>query len=448
MGIEIILYKLGALTKRESVVRYFKNTSWLFLDKILKIISGLFIGVWLARYLGPEQFGTYNYVQSFFGLVAAFASLGLDRIIVKALVDKEFERSTVLGTAFLLRFAAASVVFFLLLISPYFTNNTSTENHFIIVLAACSLFGTIYVVDFHFQSLVLSRFSVIASIIVLSISSVLKITMIITGQPLSYFVYLLLYDAIAMAILLTVFYIQHSGSLFKWNFNYELMLSMLKQGWPLLLTNALVLFQMKIDQVMLRNMLNVEAVGQYAAAVKISEASYFLPMIIVSSLWPAIITSKQLGEKIYLARIQKLYDLMSVMALSIALVLSVSAEFLVVFLFGDSYKEAIIILQIHVWAAVFTYLGIVSGAYLVNEKMTRKNFYRALLGLLTNITLNYILIPMYGGQGAAIATFGSFMVTYYLYDALDRDMRRHFFMKSKSFFPVHFLRKEWGKADK
>jgi len=437
-----MLRKLSSLTKNESVVKYFKNTSWLFLEKILRMISGLFIGVWLARYLGPEQFGTFNYVQSFVGLVAIFASLGLDRIVVKALVDKEFDRYIVLGTAFLSKFGAASVVFFLLLISPDFTNNTSTENHFIVVLAACSLFGAINVVDFHFQSLVLSRISVIANIIVLSISSVLKIIMIITSQPLSYFVYLLLFDAVVLALLFIVFYVRHSGSVFKWHFNHELMLMMLKQSWPLILTYALVALQMKIDQVMLRNMLNVEAVGQYAAAAKLSEASYFLPIIIVSSLWPAIIKSKQLGEKIYLARIQKLYDLMSVMALSIALVLSVSAEFLVVLLLGDSYKEAIMILQIHVWGAVFAYLGLVSGAYLINEKMTQKNFYRALLGLLANITLNYILIPIFGGQGAAMATFGSLMVTYYLYDALDRDLRGHFFMKSKSFFPVHLLRKE------
>ena len=441
LGLDKMLRKLRLLPKNESVVKYFKNTSWLFLEKILRIISGLFIGVWLARYLGPEQFGTFSYVQSFVGLVAVFASLGLERIVVKALVDKEFDRNIVLGTAFLMKFAAASAVFFILLISPYFTNNTSTENHFIIVLAACSLFGAVNVIDLYFQSLVLSRISVIANIIVLSISSVLKIIMIITIQPLSYFVYLLLFDAIFLASLFVAFYVRHSGSVFKWLFNHELMLAMLKQGWPLIFTSALVMLQMKIDQVMLRNMLNIEAVGQYAAAVRLSEASYFLPIIIVGSIWPAIIKSKQLGEKIYLARIQKLYDLMSVMALSIAMVLSFSAEFLVVLLLGDSYREAIIILQIHVWAGVFVYLGVASGAYLINEKMTRKNLYRAMLGFIANITLNYFLIPSLGGQGAAIATFLSLMVTNYLYDALDNDLRKQFIMKSKSFLPVHLFGK-------
>lgn len=437
-----MLHKLSSFVKNKSVVKYLINTSWLFFDRTLRLISGLFIGAWVARYLGPEQFGTFSYVQSFVGLVAIFAALGLDRIIVKALVDKEFDSNAVLGTAFFLKLGAGIVVFFLLLLSPYVTNNTSTENHFIIVLAACSLFGAINVVDFYFQSLVLSRISVIANVIVLSISSVMKILMIITSQPLSYFVYLLLFDAVVLALLFIVFYVRHSGTVFKWYFNPEVMVAMLKQSWPLILTGAMIVLHMKIDQVMLRHMLSVEAVGQYAAAVKFSAASYFLPMIIVSSLWPAIIKSKQLGEKIYLARIQKLYDLMSMMALSVALVLSVSAEFLVLLLLGDSYREAILILQIHVWAAIFAYLSVVSGAYLINEKMTRKNLYRALSGLLANITFNYILIPMFGGQGAAIATCGSFMVAYYLYDLFDKDLRRHFFMKSKSFFPIHLFRKE------
>ena len=220
------------------------------------------------------------------------------------------------------------------------------------------------------------------------------------------------------------------------------MLDLLKQGWPLIFTSALVMMQMKIDQVMLRQILNSESVGQYAAAAKLSEASYFLPMIIVSSLWPAIIKSKQMGEDIYLARLQKLYDLMSIMALSIAVVLSLFAEFFIILLFGENYAEAAPILQIHAWAAVFAYIGVVSGCYLINEGMTRKNVYRALLGLAANVMLNYFLIPVYGGKGAAIATLVSLMVTNYLYDAFDKDLRGQFVMKTKSFFPIHLLKYE------
>ena len=84
-------------------MKYFKNTSWLFGEKILRMVVGLFVGVWVARYLGPEQFGLFSYAQSFVGLFTAIAGLGLDSIIVRELVKDESKRDALLGTAFRLK---------------------------------------------------------------------------------------------------------------------------------------------------------------------------------------------------------------------------------------------------------------------------------------------------------------------------------------------------------
>lgn len=70
-------------------MKYFKNTSWLFGEKILRMAVGLFVGVWLARYLGPEQFGLFSYAQSFVGLFIAIATFGLDGIVVRETVKDE-----------------------------------------------------------------------------------------------------------------------------------------------------------------------------------------------------------------------------------------------------------------------------------------------------------------------------------------------------------------------
>ena len=73
-------------------MKYFKNTSWLFAEKIIRMMVGLFIGIWVARYLGPEQFGLFSYAVSFVGLFTAISTLGLDTIVVRELVKNESNR--------------------------------------------------------------------------------------------------------------------------------------------------------------------------------------------------------------------------------------------------------------------------------------------------------------------------------------------------------------------
>lgn len=90
--IEKINHRFQDLIIHRGFRRYFANTSWLFAEKILRMVVGLFVGVWVARYLGPERFGLLSYAQSFVGLFSAFATLGLDEIVVRELVKDESKR--------------------------------------------------------------------------------------------------------------------------------------------------------------------------------------------------------------------------------------------------------------------------------------------------------------------------------------------------------------------
>ena len=94
--------------------RYFANTAWLFAEKILRMVVGLFVGVWVARYLGPAKFGLLSYAQSFVALFGAIATLGLDGIVVRELVKDESKRDVLLGTSFVLKLIGAFLVFLVL----------------------------------------------------------------------------------------------------------------------------------------------------------------------------------------------------------------------------------------------------------------------------------------------------------------------------------------------
>jgi O-antigen/teichoic acid export membrane protein len=62
------------LTHRPNLVKILDNIGWLFLDKVLRVGVGLLVGVWIARYLGPEQFGLLNFAFAVIGLFSVAAS--------------------------------------------------------------------------------------------------------------------------------------------------------------------------------------------------------------------------------------------------------------------------------------------------------------------------------------------------------------------------------------
>ena len=136
------------------------------------MLVGLFVGIWIARYLEPEQFGLFSYAQSFVGLFTAFATLGLDGIVVRELVKGESRRDILLGTVFWLKLIGAFLVLIFLAIAVNFTSNDHYTNKFIFIIASATIFQSFNVVDFYFQSKVLSKYVVFANIISLLFTSI------------------------------------------------------------------------------------------------------------------------------------------------------------------------------------------------------------------------------------------------------------------------------------
>ena len=452
-----MIEKLQSLKNHQGFMKYFINTSWLFGEKILRMVVGLFVGIWVARYLGPEQFGLFSYAQSFVGLFTAIATLGLDGIVVRELVKDDTRRDELIGTAFWLKVLGALGVLIVLAIAVNFTSNDTYTNTLIFIIASATIFQSFNVVDMYFQSKVLSKYIVYANVISLFISSIVKIAFILNEAPLIAFAWVILFDSFILASGFIYFYLKnrcHSEQLehhsvldtessFAWGFNKSTALSLLKDSWPLILSGIVISIYMKIDQVMIKEMMSAEAVGQYAAAVQISEAWYFIPMVIASSLFPAIINAKKQSEELYYARLQKLYDLMVWIAIAIALPMTFLSDWVVHFLYGEQYNQAGSVLMIHIWAGVFVFLGVVSGKWFVAENLQMLSFWRTFNGMIINIILNIFLIPKYGIQGAAIATLVAQIMAAYLFDVFNYKTRNMFYMKTKSFLMMNLIKKEF-----
>ncbi len=431
-----MINKLKSLKNHQGFMKYFKNTSWLFMEKILRMTVGLFVGVWVARYLGPEQFGLLSYAQSFVGLFAIIATLGLNSIIVRELVNNPKNKDVLIGTAFFMMLGAAFFVLLLLVIAVNFTSNDTFTNILIFIIASATIFQSFNVIDFYFQSKVLSKNIVYSNMFSLFTSSILKITLILNEASLIYFAILVVFDSIVLAIGFIYFYKIHKQNLKSWKFDKTIAKELLKDSSPLIIAGVINSIYMKIDQVMIKEILGVAEVGYYAAAVRLSEAWFAIGVIICNSLFPAIVNAKKISKELYYKRMHNLFFFLVVIAYSLSIVVYFLSDWIILSLYGKEYMKASSVLAIHIFSAIFVYLGVSSGRWLIAENKTMVNFYRNLFGMIMNLALNIILIPKYGIVGAAYASLVSYVMAFYLYDAFSSFTRKIFILKTKSLFII------------
>jgi O-antigen/teichoic acid export membrane protein len=285
----------------------------------------------------------------------------------------------------------------------------------------------------YFQSKVMSKYVVYANIISLFISSLVKITFIFMNAPLVAFAWVVLFDSFVLTSGFVYFFFKHSKfNIYNLTFKSETAISLLKDSWLMAIAGAAILIYMKIDQVMIKEMMNSEAVGQYAAAVRISELWYFIPMIIVSSLFPTLVNAKKQSEELYYARLQKLYDLMVWMAIAIAVPMTFLSDLVVNLLYGSQYNQGGSILMIHIWAGLFVFLSVANDKWFYIENKSFLLTKKVIIGVISNVMLNIILIPLYGIKGAAIATIISYTISVLLSDLFFKNMNQLFWMKIKA----------------
>ena len=429
------------LIKHDGFIKYFKNTSWVFLEKVLRIFVGIFVTVWVARYLGPQQFGILSYAIALVGIFSSISTLGLDSIVVRELVKNEIEHYEIIGTTFFLKLLGAVVVIVILYIITNVLPNDEHTNVLIFIIASSTIFHSFNVIDFYFQSKVLSKYVVYANIISFSICSFIKIFLILNNASLTAFAWVILLESIILAIGLLYFFIKLNPNKIFSSVKFKIKVSktLLSDSWPLILSGLVISVYMKIDQVMINQLLGNEAVGQYSAAVRLSEAWYFVPVVIAGSLFPAIINARKVSHHLYYSRLQKLFNFMVWVAISIALLVTFFSSTIVDILYGYQYFETARVLTIHIWASVFVFLGVASGKWFVIENYKLLYFFRTFYGMLFNIILNLIFIPRYGIEGAAWATLIGQSIAAYFSDLLNAETRSIFKMKTKTLLIWRFF---------
>jgi O-antigen/teichoic acid export membrane protein len=381
------------------------NTGWLFAEKMVRMGVGLFVGVWMARFLGPGQFGYLSYALAFVSLFSAIAGLGLDGIVVRELVRDPSGKDEILGTAFVLKFLTGVLTFLTVLAAIRLLRPDDSLTFWLVgITAGGMIFNAFDTIDFWYQSQVQSKYTVVAKSSAFLLISAVKVFLILAEAPLIAFAAAGFAEIVIGSLGMVTTYRVCGRHIRSWRSNVAVARRLLKDSWPLILSGIAIMIYMRIDQVMIGEMVGSKEVGIYSVAVQLVEAWYFLPGIIVSSVFPSIVEAKEMGETIFYERLQKLYNFMAFIAYVIVIPVTILAGWVIKTLYGAAYAKAGPMLAVLIWSILFTNLGMARSTFLTTMNWTRIHFLTVGLGCVINVLLNYILIPAYGGMGAVIAS--------------------------------------------
>jgi len=390
---------------RQQLQQAIGNTGWLFAGKIVRMGVNLVIGVWLARYLGPEKLGILSYATAFVALFSPLTSLGLEDIAARDLVRNPEYKDETLGTAFILKLLGGSVLFVVAICTIFFLRRGDSHLHWLVgIIAAGSIFQAFNIIECWFNSQVNAKYVVLAKSAAFFLCSVIKIVLLIKGASLIAFAWVITFEVAVGSLGLVVAYKSKIGPLGNWQGTLKRSRNLLKDSWPLFFSFIAIVIYQQIDQIMIGEMVGNKEVGIYSVAVRLAQVWTFIPLAVFWTAYPSIIKAKAISDEQFYLLLQKFYNLMVLLAYAVAIPVSFIAQWLVVALYGEAYARAGMMLIVLTWASLFMSMEYARSAFLNTMNLNRIYLIAVVTGSILNVILNYILIPRYGGMGAAIAS--------------------------------------------
>ena len=402
--------------------RVIANMSWLMGGKIVNMILSFFVSLATARYLGPSNFGSINYVAAYVSFFSSIASLGLSVIVIKEVSSGEEDDNKVIWTGILMRFLTAvastiAVVAFFAIAKrndPLLVPIAALES--IAILA--SAFDTFM---YWFQGKLLGKYVSIAGVIAYLAMSLYRLYLLANGADILWFAFATSVDTLVLALVLFIFYVKENG--FRPVISLPLGKKLLKQSYHYLISGLIAILYSKIDQIMLGDMLDKASVGLYSAALTIAGLWGMIPSAFIQSVSPILYKNAQTDRGMFLKRLKQYYAGIWFLNVCWSLAISLFSYWVVLLLYGAENRGARKALIIVVWYSGISSLGSLTQVYLATENKNKYINYFALAGLVTDVALNALLIPHFGITGAAVATLATYCVIHIVMPLVIKDTR-------------------------
>lgn len=397
--------KLSFLHNREA-----KNAGWLIAGKIIQMVLSLLVGVWTARYLGPGEYGTINYANSYVSFFMAFCTLGINAVIVKEFADKSEKTGETLGTAITMRIVSSFLS--ALLIVGIVAIVDFNEPMTIIVAALCSLSLVFHALDtfnYWFQYHYKSSITAIATLVAYVATAAYRIVLLATGQSIFWFAMAMSVDYMVLGLVLYFAYKRENGP--KLSFSWSTGKKILKKSYHYILSGMMVAIYLQTDKMMLKQMLGETSVGYYTVGTTVCGLWSFVLAAIIDAVYPTIIRLHKQSKEAFEKKNRQLYAIVFYLSVAVSIGFLLLGDYFILFMYGEEYSASCVVLKIATWYTGFSYLGVARSAWVVCENQQKYLKYISLGAAITNVALNALLIPIWGAAGAAVASLTAQVAT-------------------------------------
>lgn len=405
-----------------------RNLFWAVLGKVVQLISGLIVGIIIARYLGPERYGLMNYVISYVFLFQTFAIFGLDQIEIREEARGEQPYQKIIGTAFGLKVMFSILFMAIVSLTSWLTDADGYTTLLVAIYSLTIVLNSFGVIRNYFFAIVQNEYVVKSEIARTAFGIIIKLLLLASHANLTWFIVAYAFDGVLLSTGYLVAYRAKVGSVREWTFSSRYARFLLKESFPLLLTSAAVIIYQRIDQVMIGQMIDKEAVGFFAVASRFVEVLLFIPMMLTQTITPLLVKAREESQAVYEQKAQQFMNLSVWLSLLASALTACLAYWLVTLTFGQAYLPAVAVLQVMAFKAAATALSSTAGAMLVTEGLQRLAIFRDGLGCLVCVVFNYLLLPRYGIIAAAFVAIASTVAAGYLADAVI-PAYRHLFVR-------------------
>lgn len=393
------------------------SSTWLIFSQFVRLTVGVFIGIYIAKVIGPADYGAISFSLSVLGFLTPLVLFGQQSVLPRLIhLGKHNSKNLLLSS---LTFTVFSSVVVFILFSVVFFLTTELDNYnfsiFIIISSSLFLIKDVYIA----YNIALSKGKIIffGTLFSLSIINIARLIIVENSNDLFY---IAITYPIEYFLFFCVYFI-----FTKQNKKLDLKLLrpnwkiILVDGWPLILSGISLSLNQRLDQLFLKWKLGFDIVGNYAASVKIVEIITIIPYLIARGTFPYFMRKFQKNIDIYYFEISVLYKIAFSLGILTGLTLFFLSENVILLLFGNKYNEAIPFLKIYSFSLPFSFVGAVNSLHLKVVGQFKSIMGRQGLNLILNLTLNFILIDMYGAVGAAYSTLIALVNSTIVYDLIN-----------------------------
>lgn len=409
------------------------NVYWAMAGKMANLFSSLVVGIIIARYLGPEQFGLMNYVVSFVFLFQILSTFGMDNIEIREEAKGEVNINKIIGTSFTIRIVIGILCIILCIATSLILESDIYVTSLIAIYSLSIVINSAIVARNYFYALVQNKRVVQTEIVRTLICIVIKLILLYLRASLTWFIVTSLLDVLIVSVGYCTIYHKIIGSIFKWQFDKSYARFLIKESFPLMLTSAAVITYQRIDQVMIGQLIDKESVGYFSVASRFTEILIYIPIVLSQTISP-ILTKAKHENTTYEEKSQRFMNISTWCSLIAAIIMSICSYWVILLLFGETYLPAVPILQLMSFKVVSVAISNTAGTLLVIEGLQRYAIFRDAFGCVVCVILNALLLPSFGVIAAAGVAIASNLAAGYLADAIIPAYRHLFHKQTKALF--------------